>query len=63
MCMCIRPQYHNLRPYIPVNKIPNFNPDALPYWGLYANELTPAGVQNPSFNPAIKVCLYASFHF
>jgi len=37
-----------------VNKIPNFNPDALPFWDLYANELTSAGVQNPSFNPAIK---------
>ncbi|KAL3788637.1 hypothetical protein ACHAWO_011853 [Cyclotella atomus] len=36
-CTYIR-QYHNLRPYIKVSKIPDFDPTALPYWQIYVNE-------------------------
>ena len=35
-CTYIR-QYHNLRPYILVSKIPNFDASKLPYWDLYTN--------------------------
>ena len=31
-------QYHQLRPYIPVSKIPNFDPTPLPYWHIYQEE-------------------------
>ena len=36
-CTYIR-QYHLIRPYITVSKIPNFDPTALPYWEIYQNE-------------------------
>jgi len=36
-CIYIR-QYHNLRPYIQVRKIPRFDPTALPYWNIYVKE-------------------------
>jgi ABC-type lipoprotein export system ATPase subunit len=36
-CTYIR-QYHLLRPYIAVSKIPNFDPTALPYWAIYERE-------------------------
>jgi ABC-type lipoprotein export system ATPase subunit len=36
-CTYIR-QYHNLRPYIKVSKIPDFDPTRLPYWDIYVNE-------------------------
>jgi ABC-type lipoprotein export system ATPase subunit len=36
-CTYIR-QYHNLRPYITVSKIPNFDPISLPFWEIYENE-------------------------
>jgi len=36
-CVYIR-QYHNLRPYIKVSKIPNFDPSNLPYWQNYVSE-------------------------
>mmetsp|Transcript_22560 Transcript_22560/g.53203 ORF Transcript_22560/g.53203 Transcript_22560/m.53203 type:complete len:483 (+) Transcript_22560:81-1529(+) len=36
-CTYIR-QYHTMRPYIPVSKIPNFDPTGLPYWEIYENE-------------------------
>ena len=36
-CTNIR-QYHNMRPYIAVTKIPNFDPTKLPYWSIYENE-------------------------
>lgn len=36
-CTYIR-QYHNMRPYIVVTKIPNFDPSRLPYWEIYENE-------------------------
>lgn len=42
-CTYIR-QYHNLRPYIKVNSIPNFDPSALPYWDIYLKE-----------NPNVKI--------
>jgi len=36
-CTYIR-QYHNLRPYIAVSAIPNFDPTKLPYWDIYVKE-------------------------
>lgn len=36
-CTYIR-QYHNLRPYIAVSAIPNFDPSQLPYWDIYIKE-------------------------
>lgn len=42
-CTYIR-QYHNLRPYIAVNLIPNFDQTQLPFWSIYAKE-----------NPDIKI--------
>jgi len=36
-CTYIR-QYHNLRPYIAVKKIPSFDPTALPFWEIYLKE-------------------------
>jgi ABC-type lipoprotein export system ATPase subunit len=36
-CTYLR-QYHNLRPYITVSKIPNFDPSKLPYWDIYLRE-------------------------
>lgn len=36
-CTYIR-QYHNLRPYITVAKIPIFDPTKLPYWDIYEKE-------------------------
>merc|ERR1719424_411135 len=36
-CTYIR-QYHNLRPFIAVNKIPNFDPTQLPFWEIYLKE-------------------------
>jgi len=36
-CTYIR-QYHNLRPYINVSSIPNFDPSHLPYWDIYVRE-------------------------
>ena len=36
-CTYIR-QYHNLRPYIAVSSIPNFDPTKLPYWDIYVKE-------------------------
>lgn len=60
-------QYHTLRPYIPVRKIPNFDPTRLPYWSLYSTKETPEGSRtndvessrdrdvNSSYNPNIKI--------
>jgi hypothetical protein len=31
-------QYHSLRPYITVSKIPNFDPTRLPFWDTYVTE-------------------------
>jgi ABC-type lipoprotein export system ATPase subunit len=36
-CTYIR-QYHLIRPYITVSKIPNLDPTVLPYWEIYQNE-------------------------
>lgn len=36
-CTYIR-QYHNLRPYIAVSAIPNFDPTKLPFWDIYVKE-------------------------
>ena len=36
-CTYIR-QYHNLRPYVLVSKIPNFDPAKLPFWEQYADQ-------------------------
>ena len=38
-CVYIR-QYHTMRPYIPVTKIPQFDPTELPFWDIYENEGT-----------------------
>jgi ABC-type lipoprotein export system ATPase subunit len=43
-CTYIR-QYHLLRPYIAVSKIPNFDPTALPYWEIYEREGTANGIK------------------
>ena len=47
-CTYVR-QYHNLRPYVPVSKIPNFDPTKLPFWNLYSDE------KSDSYNPNILV--------
>ena len=31
-------QFHNLRPYLVVSQIPNFDPTQLPYWNIYVDE-------------------------
>ena len=36
-CTYIR-QYHNIRPYVKVSKIPHFDPKGLPYWDIYERE-------------------------
>ncbi|CAB9525641.1 expressed unknown protein [Seminavis robusta] len=38
-CTYIR-QYHAVRPYVTVTKVPNFDPTRLPYWDIYVNEGT-----------------------
>jgi hypothetical protein len=43
-CTYIR-QYHLIRPYIAVSKIPNFDPTALPYWEIYEREETASGIK------------------
>lgn len=43
-CIYIR-QYHNVRPYVTVRKIPNFDPSKLPYWDIYEREGTTATVK------------------
>jgi ABC-type lipoprotein export system ATPase subunit len=43
-CIYIR-QYHNLRPYITVTKVPNFDPTSLPFWDTYVNEGTANKIQ------------------
>jgi len=55
-CTYIR-QYHTLRPYIPVRKIPNFDPTQLPFWQLYSDKLVAdgSGRKNESYNPNVKI--------
>ena len=53
-CTYIR-QYHTLRPYIPVTKIPSFEPAQLPYWKLYSDQTHEGGAKNVSYNPSIKI--------
>ena len=36
-CTYLR-QYHSIRPYIAVSKIPNFDPTRLPFWHVYEEE-------------------------
>jgi hypothetical protein len=43
-CTYIR-QYHNIRPYITVSKIPNFDPTKLPFWDIYEREGTAATIK------------------
>lgn len=38
-------QYHNLRPYIAVSAIPDFDPTQLPYWDIYEKEGTAGKIQ------------------
>ena len=53
-CTYIR-QYHSLRPYIPVYKIPGFDPTQLPFWKLYSEKLNEEGKKNASYNPKVKI--------
>jgi len=53
-CTYIR-QYHTLRPYIPVKKIPGFDPTQLPYWHLYSDKTVDGGKKNESYNPNVKI--------
>jgi hypothetical protein len=43
-CTYIR-QYHNVRPYVTVTSIPNFDPTRLPYWEIYEKEGTAAKIK------------------
>lgn len=43
-CTYIR-QYHNIRPYVTVSKIPNFDPSKLPYWDIYEREGTAKSIK------------------
>jgi ABC-type lipoprotein export system ATPase subunit len=43
-CTYIR-QYHNVRPYVTVSKIPHFEPTGLPYWDIYEREGKAATIQ------------------
>lgn len=38
-------QYHNIRPYVTVSKIPNFDPTKLPYWSIYEDEGTAKAIK------------------
>lgn len=38
-------QYHNLRPYIAVSAIPDFDPTQLPFWDIYEKEGAAAKIQ------------------
>jgi ABC-type lipoprotein export system ATPase subunit len=38
-------QYHNMRPYIVVSQIPNFDPTKLPFWSIYEHEGKAATIQ------------------
>ena len=53
-CCYVR-QYHTVRPYIQVRKIPNFESSRLPYWDLYVKKTLEGGAKNASYNPAIKI--------
>lgn len=55
-CTYVR-QYHTLRPYIPVCKIPDFDPTQLPYWNLYSQKKLEGagGAKNASYNPDVKI--------
>ena len=55
-CTYVR-QYHTLRPYIPVRKIPDFDPTQLPYWNLYSQKKLEdaGGAKNASYNPDVKI--------
>jgi len=53
-CTYIR-QYHLLRPYIPVKKIPGFDPSQLPFWSLYSDKTLQAGQKNESYSPDVKI--------
>jgi len=43
-CIYIR-QYHLIRPYMTVTKIPNFDPTKLPFWDIYVREETADGIK------------------
>ena len=49
-------QYHKLRPYISVRKIPAFDPSQLPFWKLYSDEtLDGVSGKNASYNANVKI--------
>lgn len=43
-CIYVR-QYHNMRPYITVSKIPHFDPTQLSYWNTYQQENVDTTIQ------------------
>ena len=43
-CTYLR-QYHNIRPYTMVSKIPNFDPTQLPFWDIYERENTCSSIR------------------
>jgi ABC-type nitrate/sulfonate/bicarbonate transport system ATPase subunit len=57
-CTYIR-QYHNIRPYIAVSKIPNFDPTQLPFWDIYVQEgkadtIPVGGTMAGTFTPGLS---------
>jgi hypothetical protein len=52
-------QYHTIRPYVTVSKIPHFDPTKLPYWDLYVNEgtntkMVAGGTMAGEFTPGLS---------
>jgi len=57
-CIYVR-QYHNMRPFITVNTIPNFDPSKLPFWDIYeregtANQIKIGGTMGGTFTAGLS---------
>ena len=57
-CIYIR-QYHKIRPYVVVSKIPNFDPTQLPFWHIYqaegrADTIAAGGTMAGKFTPGLS---------
>ncbi|CAB9525677.1 expressed unknown protein [Seminavis robusta] len=57
-CVYIR-QYHQIRPYLMVSRIPNFDATKLPYWSIYegegtANKIPAGGTMAGEFTPGLS---------
>ncbi|CAB9529857.1 expressed unknown protein (Partial), partial [Seminavis robusta] len=57
-CVYIR-QYHQIRPYLTVSRIPNFDATKLPYWSIYegegtANKIPAGGTMAGEFTPGLS---------